>query len=136
MILKAADYSMRRYKASIYMMHWRSPDTLQHRVLGLADPEDGMHDSSRAEEAIRLPKMSYKVADDLVGKFMKFLDDKTYLIAVSDHGNSPNRKRYPLVKALAERKVFIDLTNMYVNLKSRYFNGFIEDSEYEDVRRE
>jgi len=146
---------MEKYGASIYMMHWHFLDTLQHKVLGLADPEGGMYDPSRSEEAMNLLRMGYKVADELVGKFLEFLHDEDYLIIVSDHGCTPDRKRYPLLKALAERglikvevengvekinwresKVYVDLTNIYINLKSRYINGVVEDSEYEDVRRE
>ena len=33
-------------------------------------------------------------------------------------------------------KVFIDLTNVYVNLKSRYVDGIVDDSEYEKIRNE
>lgn len=154
-ISKAAGYLMEKYKASIYMMHWHFLDVLEHRVLGLADPEGGMYDPSKADEAMRLLKMGYHVADELIGKFMEYLDDETYLIVVSDHGNSPNRKRYSIVKALAERglikvekvngeerinwsesKVYIDLTNVYINLKGRYLNGIVDESEYEEVRRE
>jgi len=154
-ISRAAEYLMDKYEASIFIMHWHFIDTLQHRVLGLADPEGGMYDPSRSREAMRLLKLGYRIADRLVGGFLKLVDSRTYLIVVSDHGNVPNRKRYSIVRALAERglvrvergpdgrervdwtrsKVFVDLTNVYVNLKSRYAGGVVEDSEYEEVRR-
>jgi len=152
-ISNAAGYLMEKYEASLYMMHWHFIDSLLHRVLGLADPVGGKYDPSKAEEAWSILKLGYQIADQLVGAFSKYIDDKTYLIVVSDHGNSPNRKVYSIVKVLADRglitiedsikgkrvnwvksKVFIDLTNVYVNLKSRYVGGIVEDSEYEEIR--
>jgi len=154
-ISNAAKYLMDKYNASLYMMHWHFPDSLEHVILGLADPTGGRYDPEKAEKAWHILKLGYKIADKFVGEFLKHLDEETYLIVVSDHGNSPNRKIYSIVKALAERglieieehegnqrinwaksKIFIDLTNIYVNLKSRYKNGIVEDSEYEAIRRE
>ena len=154
-IAKAAKYLMDKYEASIYMMHWHFIDTLQHFVLGLADPQGGKYSPETAEEAWRLLRLGYKLADKLVGKFLEYLDDETYLIVVSDHGNAPNRKRYSIIKPLAEKglikieeenrvkrinwaesKIYIDLTNIYVNLKSRYPNGTVEDTEYEKIRNQ
>jgi len=154
-ISNVARYLMDKYGASLFMMHWHFPDALQHRVLGMVDPAGGMYDPDKAEEAWRILRLGYQIADRLVGEFLRHMDEETYLIVVSDHGNSPNRKVYSIVKALADRglieieerdgkrrinwaksKVFIDLTNVYVNLKSRYKNGTVEDSEYEEIRRE
>jgi len=152
-ITKAVKYLMKKNNASLFMMHWHLLDLLQHRVLGLVDPKGGMYNPSKAKEAWRVLELGYKLADELVGKFMEFLDENTYLIIVSDHGNAPNRKKHSIVNALAKEglitveevngekvinwsksKVFIDLTNIYVNLKSKYQGGIVEDSEYEEVR--
>jgi len=152
-IAKAAKYLMEKSNASLFIMHWHLLDLLQHRVLGLVDPRGGMYDPNKAEEAWRILELCYRLADELIGKFMEFLDENTYLIVVSDHGNVPNRKKHSIVNALAKKglivveevngekrinwsksKVFIDLTNVYVNLKSRYKGGIVEDSEYEKVR--
>jgi len=152
-IAQAVRYLMEENNASLFMMHWHLLDLLQHRVLGSVDPKGGMYDPSEAKEAWRILELGYRLADELVGKFMEFLDDNTYLIVVSDHGNAPNRKKCSIVNALAKEglivveevdgekvvnwsksKVFIDLTNIYVNLKSRYQGGIVEDSEYEEIR--
>ncbi|RLE94814.1 MAG: hypothetical protein DRN04_01850 [Thermoprotei archaeon] len=153
-IVNASKYLIEKYNASLYFLHWHLLDTLQHQVLGLADPYGGKYDPAKAEEAWRLLETGYRLADKLVGGFLDLLDDRTYIVVVSDHGNSPNRKKYSILKALAEKglvylkkengklvpdwsksKVFVDLTNVYVNLKSRYRDGVVEDEEYEEVRR-
>lgn len=153
-IADAAGYLMNK-GASLYMMHWHLLDTLEHRILGSVDPVGGKYNSEKAEEAWRILRLGYRIADELVGEFLKYLDEETYLIVVSDHGSMPQRKRYSIVKALADRglveveehkgtkrvnwaksKIFISLTNVYVNLKSKYKGGVVEDSEYENVRRE
>jgi len=152
-IANSAKYLMDKYDARLYMMHWHFIDSLEHVVLGLADPAGGKYDPDRGEKAWELLRLGYHMADKLVGEFLKRIDD-AYLIVISDHGNSPNRKMYSIVKALADRglikvekheetksinwaesKIFIDLTNVYVNLKSRYVGGIVEDSEYEEVRK-
>ncbi len=155
-IAGAAQYLMDKYDASIFVMHWHFLDTLHHGVLGQADPEGSMFDPEKADEARRVLRLGYQMADRLVGEFLKILDENTYLFVVSDHGDVPNRKKYSIVRALAKRglvhvektpdgrervdwsrsKVFVDLTNVYINLKSRYAGGIVEDDEYEDVRRE
>ncbi|RLF14227.1 MAG: hypothetical protein DRJ66_06440 [Thermoprotei archaeon] len=155
-ISRAAKYLMDKYNASIFIMHWHPIDAAQHRTLGQVDPEGGEYDPTKREKAMHILKITYQLADELVGEFLKFVDDKTYVIVVSDHGNAPNKKVCSIVKALAERglvciekdekgrervnwkksKVFIDLTNVYVNLKSRYVDGIVDDSEYEKIRDE
>jgi predicted AlkP superfamily phosphohydrolase/phosphomutase len=153
-IANAAKFLMDKYESSIYMMQWHFPDTLEHRVLGLVDPVGGMYDPDKAERAWKILRLGYRITDRLVGEFLKFVDDETYLIIVSDHGDSPNRKVYSIVKALADdglieieehkgkksinwakSKIFIDLTNVYINLRSRYTGGVVEDWEYEEVRK-
>jgi len=153
-IARAARYLVDKFEASLFMMHWHLLDTLQHRVLGLVDPAGGKYDPAKAGEAWRLLELGYKLADELVGRFMEMLDGDTYLLVVSDHGNVPNRKVVSVVNALAKAglvaleevggelrvdwsrsKVFVDLTHVYVNLRSRYPGGVVDDSEYEEVRR-
>jgi predicted AlkP superfamily phosphohydrolase/phosphomutase len=154
-ISNAAKYLMDKHDASLYMMHWHFIDYLQHRILSMADPAGGIYNPNEAEKAWHILRLGYQIADKLVGEFLKYLDEETYIVVVSDHGNSPNRKVYSILKALANRglieleehegkqyvnwtksKIFIDLTNIYVNLKSRYKMGIVEDSEYEEIRRE
>jgi len=154
-IANAAGYLMEK-GASLYMMHWHLIDTVQHAFLSSIDPAAGGYDPERAKEGWEVLKLSYRLADMLVGEFIRLLDDESYIIVVSDHGNSPNKKRFPLLKALLEAglitikknergdpivdwersKIHISTTNIYVNLKSRYENGVVEDSEYEEVRNQ
>ena len=155
-ISRAARYLVDKYDASIFIMHWHLIDAAQHHTLGSVDPQGGKYNPAEVEDAMHILKLAYRLADKLVGEFLKFVDDRTYVIVVSDHGNVPNRKVCSIVKALAERglvciekgengkervnwkksKVFIDLTNVYVNLKSRYVDGIVDDSEYEKIRNE
>ena len=154
-IANAAKYLMEK-GASLYMMHWHLLDTVQHAFLSSIDPTAGGYNPEKEKEGWEMLKISYRLADILVGEFLKLLDDGSYIIVVSDHGHVPNRKRFPLLKALMEAglitveknengdlivdwersKIHISTTNIYVNLKSRYKNGIVEDSEYEEVRNQ
>lgn len=152
-IANAAKHLMNR-GASLYMMHWHLLDTMQHAYLGRVDPDAGGYDPGKADEGWRILRMSYRLADLLVGEFMNLLDEESYLMVVSDHGNTPNKWRFPLLKALIDSglvatkkeekggvkpdwehsKIHISTTNIYVNLKSRYVNGVVDDAEYEEIR--
>ena len=146
-------YAMEKFSASLFMMHWHLIDKLQHRYLGLIDPYGSFYEEDKSVKGWEIVKITYKVTDKLVGAFMEKMNENDYLIVVSDHGHVPNRKIYSVVKALADKKlvklikvddnyvvdwknskVFIDLTNVYVNLKSRYKNGIVDDEEYEAIR--
>jgi len=153
-IANAAGYLMK--DASLYMMHWHLLDSTQHAYLSSIDPSAGGYDPEKAEKGWEILRMSYRLADMLVGEFMNLLDDESYIIVISDHGHVPNKKRFPLLKALLEAglitmkkneygdpvvdwqksKIHISTTNIYVNLKSRYENGVVEDNEYEKVREQ
>lgn len=152
-IANAARYLMGR-GAHLFMMHWHLLDAVQHAYLSSIDPAAGRYEPEKAKEGWEVIKMSYRLADMLVGEFLSLMDNEAYLIVISDHGHVPNRKRFPLLKALLEAglitanrneesdlvvdwegsKIHISTTNIYVNLKSRYKNGIVEDSEYEEVR--
>jgi len=154
-IHRSATYLMDRYHAQLYILHWHLPDYLGHQVLGLADPSGGMYDEAGATRAWEILRLGYSIADEMIGNFLRCVDEETYLFVISDHGSATNRKRYSIVEELARRglvevreadgsreidwqrsKVFIDLTNLYVNVKGRYEGGVVEESEYESVRDE
>ncbi len=152
-IYRSSTYLVDRYKASLYFLHWHLPDYLGHQILGAADPCGGKYEEDRAEEAWEILRLGYGIADKMVGKYLDILNDRDYLFVISDHGSATNRKRYPIIEDLAEEglvniktcsgrrevdwpnsKIFIDLTNVYVNLEDRYSGGIVKESEYEDVR--
>jgi predicted AlkP superfamily phosphohydrolase/phosphomutase len=153
-VSKSAYYLMDKYKASIYMNHLHLIDSLEHGLLGSIDPAGGRYNPETAQKALHKLRTGYQIADKLAGSFLNLMDESTYLIVVSDHGNSPNRKAYSLANPLAEKglieikenakgkkiidwsssKILIDLTNIYINLKSRYKDGVVEDQEYKEIQ--
>ncbi|MCK4418001.1 MAG: alkaline phosphatase family protein [Candidatus Latescibacteria bacterium] len=149
----AAKYLMKKYVASLYMMHWHLLDRLSHCIMGLIDPVGGRFDPAKAEWAWKVTRLGHHLADELVAEFLKDLGEEDYLVVVSDHGNAPNRKVLSLTQVVAQEglveieetdgvqkvnwtrsKIFFDQTNVYINLKSRYEGGVVEDSEYGIVR--
>jgi predicted AlkP superfamily phosphohydrolase/phosphomutase len=154
-IYRSSTYLMEKHDASVYFLHWHLPDFLGHQVLGDLDPSGGDYHREKADEAWEVMRLGYGIADSMVGDFLSRADDETYLFVISDHGSATNRKTYPIVEDLAERglieiedrggareidwdrsKIFIDLTNIYVNLEGRYSGGVVSESEYEDVRED
>lgn len=149
-VSRAVKYLMEKYNCSLFMMHWHFPDSLQHKYLGLIDPQGGEYSPEKAHLAWEKMKLGYKMVDEFIGAFLKVISEKDYLCIVSDHGNASNKKVHPLLKVLADEnlvvldknknpvweksKVFVSMTNIYVNLKSRYKGGVVKDADYENIR--
>jgi len=152
----ASRYLMESTKAALYFNHWHFLDLLQHHCLGKVDPVGGEFDPSKAEEAWDRLRKGYVLADMLVGELASIADGDTLMIVVSDHGNSPNRKRVSLVNLFLDKgwmraspgpdgkmrldparsKAFINSLHIYVNLKGREPGGIVPPEEYEPLRNE
>ena len=152
----ASKYLMESTSATLYFNHWHFLDLLQHYCLGKVDPVGGEFDPSEADEAWDRLRRGYALADMLVGELASIADEDTLAIVVSDHGNSPNRKRVSLVNLFldkgwmhaspgpdgkmrldpAKSKAFINSLHIYINLKGREPAGIVPPEEYESLRNE
>ncbi len=153
---KASRHLMDRSNASLYFIHWHLLDTLQHHCLGLIDPVGANYDPEKADAAWDEMRKGYALADRLVGELCKMADEETVVVVVSDHGNSPNRKRVSLVNLFLEKgwmvttrdsegrliideaksKVRINSLHIYVNLEGREPEGVVSSGQYEALRTE
>jgi predicted AlkP superfamily phosphohydrolase/phosphomutase len=152
---KASKYLMETTESSLYFIHWHLLDSLKHHCLGLLDPVGTEYDPSRADEAWDEMRKGYMLADRLVGKLASMADDDTTIVVVSDHGNSPNRKRVSLVNLFLEKgwmqtidgpdgepkidprsKVRLNSLHLYINLQGRDPNGVVPPEDYESFRDE
>ena len=152
---KASRYLMETSQATLYFTHWHLLDTLKHHCLGRLDPAGALYDPSRANEAWEEMRKGYMLADRLVGELASMADEETLVVVVSDHGNSPNRKRVSLVNLFLEKgwmktktgkdgrptidpgsKVRLNSLHIYINLKGRDPDGVVAPEEYEGLRNE
>ncbi len=153
---KASRHLMESTGASLYFIHWHLLDTLQHHCLGRIDPVGAMYDPTKADEAWEEMRKGFALADKLVGELSRIADEDTVVLVVSDHGNSPNRKRVSLVNLFVDKgwmatsqgpdgqlhldparsKVMVKSLHIYINLKGREPMGIVPPEEYESLRTE
>lgn len=144
----------------LYQAHWHWPDTAIHGFLAGYDPASPVFDPERAAFATDILRRTYQIADEMLGAFLDLADAHTYVLVVSDHGNSPNRWAASPLQRLQEcgllamegdhsdgpRRGSVDWARsrayahgglqFCVNLKGREPSGCVEPADYEQVQEE
>lgn len=152
---ECAGYLLQNKEWDLFFMHAHCPDHFYHILI------NGIEKDREVEEAER---RFYQSLDRMVGRILEVLDEeKTLVIITSDHGAVPTsedyRKEYFDVNKILEdkgllvreveettgrRRIIWEKTKavaqlscyVYVNLKSRYSHGIVDDSEYEKIQDE
>ncbi|HDI75059.1 MAG TPA: hypothetical protein ENF55_03795 [Thermoprotei archaeon] len=157
---KVAKYLKDKEKWDAFIMHFHLPDGLNHWLLGYLHPEHPLYSRERAEIAMRVYREGYRIMDYMIEKIVSLVDlGETVVVIASDHGSMPHWKFVNLLPALIKRgliaykwdseescyivdwsrtKVFpyFEPSYIWVNLKSKYPHGSVEDSEYDEIVEE
>jgi predicted AlkP superfamily phosphohydrolase/phosphomutase len=153
---RASRHLMNETGATLYFTHWHLLDSIHHHSLGGIDPAGGRYDPKEAAKAWDETRRAYVLADKLVGELARIADDETVTLVVSDHGNTPNRKRVSLINLFLEKgwmatcenedgetiiderrsKLALNSLHIYVNLRGREPNGIVPPEEYDGFREE
>jgi predicted AlkP superfamily phosphohydrolase/phosphomutase len=138
------------------------PDRIQHMFWRFTDPDHPAADDAGRKAHGGVIRDMYRRMDDLVGRTMRILDEKTVLLVMSDHGFKPFRRCVDLNAWLRERgylclkpdaatpgapylgdvdwtrtKVYaLGLAGMYLNLKGREGEGTVEGGEIPSLVRD
>ena len=151
--VQAAKHLMQKPGWQIYYSHWHLPDSIEHSFLAPADPAAPGYDPERAEEAISVLRRCHQLCDRMVAGFRELADENTYLVVVSDHGNSSNMYQCNMPRRLQEagllaldaegetdwtytRAYVLGGTGVCVNLKGREPQGIVDPADYEKVQEE
>jgi predicted AlkP superfamily phosphohydrolase/phosphomutase len=151
--VKAASYLLRTRGWEIFYNHWHFPDNAAHQFLGRADPKSPAYDRARAADCLASMREVYRIADRLVGGFMKLAGPETYIVVVADHGNAANRFQADLPSRLAEvgllardkqgqtewrntKTYYLGGAHIYLNLARREPRGAVRPGDYERVQEE
>ncbi|MBC7328205.1 alkaline phosphatase family protein [bacterium] len=149
---ETAFYLMTTKEWDIYYMHAHAPDHTYHLMINNLDH------SPNEELRNRLAKLEqnfYESLDRMIGRIKEGAGEDAIIALVSDHGACPTHPQYKGVSingilanagllkykedgridwertlAFEDRSVYI-----WVNLKSRFPFGSVEDSDYEEVRQ-
>ncbi|HOL21408.1 MAG TPA: alkaline phosphatase family protein [bacterium] len=152
---ECARYLLKNKEWDLFFMHAHCPDHFYHILI------NEIENDKKVEEAER---DFYQSLDRMVGKILESIDEeKTLIMITSDHGAVPTSKEYQeeyfdvnkilenkglLVREIDEAtgrvKIIWERTKaaaqlscyIYINLKSKYSNGIVEDNEYEKIQDE
>ena len=154
---EAARYLLTHKPWDVFFMHNHAPDHIYHAIMNKIDPAIEK-DPQILARYTKLEEGVYMSLDRMLGRILEVLDKNTLVALVSDHGATPNETAgtpfnlnqvfidaglsvyegpglgKPVLekcKAIRERSSYV-----YVNLKSRYPHGIVEDKDYEEVRKE
>ena len=151
--------ALKKNKRGLNLVVFDATDRIQHmffRYIADGHPANRNKDTERFRTAIF---DLYQKADAVLGRTMKYVDDKTTLFVISDHGFKPFKRGINLnswLKAegyLAAKNGKVDryfdgmdwsktkaytfgLTGLYINRKGRESQGIVDDTEYESLKRE
>ncbi|MCK4304102.1 MAG: alkaline phosphatase family protein [Candidatus Eisenbacteria sp.] len=152
--------SLKKNRSGLNVIVFDDTDRIQHmffRYISDPHPANRDKDTKRFENAVF---EVYRKADDVVGRTMKYVDDKTVFFAISDHGFVPFKRGINLNSWLMQngylaakngsvnryldgvdwsrtRAYTFGLTGIYINLKGRESRGTVErKGQYAALKKE
>lgn len=152
---ECAKYLLKNKEWDLFFMHAHCPDHFYHVFINEIEKDKKVENAERK---------FYISLDNMVGKILESVDEeKTLIIITSDHGAVPTEKEYrerhfDVNKILEEKgllfteidektgkkKIIWEKTKavaklscyVFINLKSKYSHGIVDDSEYEKIQDE
>ncbi|HDO41925.1 MAG TPA: hypothetical protein ENH03_03380 [Candidatus Bathyarchaeota archaeon] len=90
---EAAAYLLKKYDWALFFMHAHAPDHFYHAALNRIDPHV-CKDENLVKEYSRIEEEMYISLDEMIGKILDAIDEKTLVFIVSDHGAVPSEGRF------------------------------------------
>ncbi len=161
--LAMLDYELQRFASGLLFFYISSTDQRQHMFWRLLDPHHPAYDEKLAKEFGHEIENIYVEMDKLLARVEKYIDARTILLVISDHGFNPFARGFNLNTWLFENgyhklrnpwaqdkgmlfentdwsrtKAYgVGLNSLYINLKGREKMGLVNPGpEYEALLRE
>jgi predicted AlkP superfamily phosphohydrolase/phosphomutase len=151
--------ALRRVRRGVVVCVFDGPDRIQHMFFRFIDDQHPALTAEQRESHRDAIKEMYQRMDDLVGRTMDRLDNRTALFVMSDHGFKTFRRGVDLNawlrdggylrpkngKTLAEKPYLVDidwsrtrayaigLAGIYINRKGREAQGIVEPGKESDA---
>ena len=151
-----------RFKSGFFFQYFSSLDLNSHAFWRAIDPDHPLYTPELAKKHGDFLPWLYAQMDKAVGRALERADDRTLVLAVSDHGFGPFRRQFnlntwlmdngyarPVPGASREESFFQDtdwtrtkayglgINSLYLNLRGREPDGVVEPGAgAEDLRRE
>ncbi|RLE81304.1 MAG: hypothetical protein DRJ51_04130 [Thermoprotei archaeon] len=151
-LAEAAYYLLTTKEWDIFYMHAHAPDHTYHLMLNKLDHDP---DPDLRRKLAELEKRMYISLDKMVGRILEAAGEDTVVAIASDHGACPTEPDFKwfrineileqagLLKFKDEEKRIIDWSQtkafedrscyIWINLKSRFPDGTVEDEDYDKV---
>ena len=97
---EAARYLMGRLEWDFFMVHFHSPDVLQHALWSFLDRSHPEYDAA-ADGDREYVRSYYRELDSLVGSLVREAGQNVTVVLMSDHGFGPAYKRFHINQWLA-----------------------------------
>ncbi|MEW6230121.1 MAG: alkaline phosphatase family protein, partial [Bacillota bacterium] len=89
-IAKAGVHMMNQKGCRLFYCHWHWLDHVSHIHLSGIDPVSPLFSVDEMERHLHCLRQSYAAADRMIGTILSSIDEDTYVLAISDHGNAPD----------------------------------------------
>jgi len=76
----------------LFMVVFNGTDYIQHRFWKYIDPKHPRHDAGKSVKYRKMFLQFYQKIDEILGNFLRMVDERTTVIVMSDHGAGPLHK--------------------------------------------
>ncbi|MBD3369758.1 twin-arginine translocation signal domain-containing protein [Candidatus Fermentibacteria bacterium] len=158
--VRLLDHQLQRFDDGLLFFYFSSLDLNVHMFYRTIDPRNPLYETTNLERFGTIVRELYSKMDRAIGMAMEHLDERTELLAISDHGFAPFRRSFNLNSWLARegyaslgssrsmgRDMFsatdwsataaygLGLNGLYLNLRGREEGGSVDPSEADAVLR-
>jgi len=157
--LEAFDYLLNRFNEGLFFFYFSSIDQNSHMLLRTMNPSHPLYDPNASPQVKNAVPDMYKAMDNVLGKTLAKMDNRSTLFILSDHGFSPFTREFNLSTWLVEngftavtdknryhKSIFFDyvdwqrtkayvigINSIYINLHGREMHGSVLPSERDKI---
>ncbi len=158
--MRAMEYGLKRFEEGVFFFYFSSIDQCSHMLMRAMDVHHPLYDPHASPEIKGAIRYLYQRMDEALGVAQRFVDNRTVLIALSDHGFSKFYREFQLSTWLVEQG-FMTLTDparmedsqffdyvdwgktkaypigfngLYLNLRGRDKNGWVSEAEAQALK--
>lgn len=155
-------HELQRFSTGFLFFYFSTLDLSSHVFWRTIDPKHPLYTPELAESQGSFIRSLYQKVDEAIGQALDRLDEKTWLIVMSDHGFAPFRRQFNLNSWLLENGLLVTnspavrqgssnfhdvdwsrtrafglgLNGLYLNRKGREKFGCVDDAEAADLEEE
>ena len=120
--IKMLRMELDRFKSGVLFCYFSVTDSFQHMFMEHLDPQHPAYDKEKAEKYARVIPDIYRKMDEVLGMAMKFTDENTLIMVLSDHGFVSFR-RYFNLNTWLHQEGYLGFVNEYKGRGGEFFQN-------------